>query len=164
MCFTSLYISVINLFTPSLQFIFLFCFYEMLKRLKRIIFFSVVLFFFVWWHCNCVCVVSERCTVSLFTVLCKWSVGCVPRKLYSQSALQLSKPPSELWYKKMPCSICSFVRDKKTNKKSQSGGCRRLEVRGRTAKREPLDNCSALLASPPSRISKYIIILTFFFI
>lgn len=43
-------IYILDLFTPSLQFIFLFCFYEMLKKNWRESF-SFQWYFFVRWHC-----------------------------------------------------------------------------------------------------------------
>lgn len=96
MCFTSLYIYSRFVYS-KFAIIFLFCFYEMLKKkLKRIIFFSMVLLSDGIVLCLC-CAQAVYC--SSFTMLCIWPVGCVLRELYSQSALQMSKPPSELWYK-----------------------------------------------------------------
>lgn len=46
----------------------------------------------------CLCC-AQAVYYSSFTMLCIRHVGCVLRELYSQSALQMSKPPSELWYK-----------------------------------------------------------------
>lgn len=126
MCFTSLYIYILDLFTPSLQFIFLFCFYEMLKKIEEnnLFFFSMVLFF-VKWHC----IVFVLCPSSILFLFCHalymtssvvFCVSCTVK-----SALQMSKPLSELWYKCLVQYIlfCLTKNDKKKKKKkSQSGG------------------------------------------
>lgn len=146
MCFTSLYIYILDLFTPSLQFIFLFCFYEILKKIEE----NNFSFLFNGTFLSdgivlCLCC-AQAVYYSSFTMLCIWPVGCVLRELYSQSALQTSKPP--LWaLVQMPCSICSFCFMKKKRKKSDRGGGGGWKWRGGTEKRGPFNNCWTLLTS-----------------
>lgn len=166
MCFTSLYISVINLFTPSLQFIFLFCFYEMLKRLKRIIFFPVVLLFFLSDGIVIVFVSFPSgapflflpCSVNDLWVV--FRVSCTVKALYNCPSPLLSSGTKK---KCLVQYVLLFVttRQQKNKKKVK------VEVAGGSKWGDGLQSenpSSALLASPPSRISNYIIILTFFFL
>jgi len=48
----------------------------------------------------------------------------------------MSKPPSELWYKCLVQYVLLF-----NEKKESKWRWRRLEVRGGTVKRKPLNNC-----------------------
>lgn len=92
MCFTSLYIYILDLFTPSLQFIFLFCFYEMLNVEDD------NLFLFRGTFCQmalyCVCVVPEQYTIpllpcSVYDLSVVFCVSCTVKALY--------KCPSPFW-------------------------------------------------------------------
>lgn len=123
------YLTVYILSICLLQFIFLFCFYEMLKQLKRIIFFSFQWYFLSDGIVLCLCC-AQAVYYSSFTMLCIWPVGCVLRELYSQSALQMSKPPSELWYKCLVRHVLLFNDKKKAEKRSRPGGQRRSEEAG----------------------------------
>lgn len=119
MCFTSL--CIYSQFVYSKFAIYLFCFYEMLKKVEREYF--VFLFdgtFLSDGIVLCLCR-AQAVYYSSFTMLCIWLVGCVLRELYSQSALQMSKPPSELWYKCLVQYVLLF-NEKKETKRGGGGG------------------------------------------
>ena len=156
MCFNSLYIYSRFVYYKFAIYLSLFVSMKCLKKVEENFFFLFNCTFLSDDIVMCLCC-AQAVYYSSFTMLCIWPVGCVLRELYSQSALQMSKPPSELWYKCLVQYILLF------NEKKKEWRWRRLEVRGRTVKRKPLNNCWTLLTSWPSWISKHIIILTFLY-
>lgn len=135
MCFTSLYIfSICLLQVCNLSFSY-FCFYEMLKKVEENIFFLFNGTFLSDGIVLCLCC-AQAVYYSSFTMLCIWPVGCVLRELYRQSALQMSKPPSELWYKCLVQYVL-LLNDKKKKKTELKWRSEEARSEGRDCKAKP---------------------------
>lgn len=151
MCFTSLYIYILDLFTPSLQFIFLFCFYEMLKKIEEnnLFFFSMVLFL-----SNgivlCLCC-AQAVYYSSFTMLCIW-----PRRLCSAWAVQskrFTNVQAPFWaLVQMPCSIYSLFFNEKMGKKKEEKK-KRVKVEAEEAGHEGAGLYTPTAKTPPQLLS-----------